>query len=87
MEMSGQRHVPGRYAPGKETRYPLYRRLDGPQGRSGQVRKISPPTGIRSQDRPTPSELPYQLRYPGPRRGFYSFGKFLHPSRAVYSNG
>jgi len=28
--------------PGK-TRYPLYRRLGGPQGRSGQVRKISPP--------------------------------------------
>jgi hypothetical protein len=26
-----------------ETRYPLYRRLGGPQGRSGQVRKISPP--------------------------------------------
>jgi hypothetical protein len=30
------------FAPGK-TRYPLYRRLGGPQGRSGQVRKISPP--------------------------------------------
>jgi hypothetical protein len=28
--------------PGK-TKYPLYRRLGGPQGRSGQVRKISPP--------------------------------------------
>jgi len=24
----------------------MYRRLDGPQGRSGQVRKISPPTGF-----------------------------------------
>ena len=31
--------------PGK-TRYPLYRRLDGPQGRSGQVRKISSPPGL-----------------------------------------
>jgi len=31
---------PGRFTPGK-TRYPLYRRLGGPQGRSGQVRKIS----------------------------------------------
>jgi len=30
------------FTPGK-TRYPLYRRLGGPQGRSGQVRKISPP--------------------------------------------
>jgi hypothetical protein len=28
--------------PGK-TRYPVYRRLGGPQGKSGQVRKISPP--------------------------------------------
>ena len=28
--------------PGK-TRYPLYRRLGEPQGRSGHVRKISPP--------------------------------------------
>jgi hypothetical protein len=25
--------------PGKETRYPLYRRLGGPQGRSGRVRR------------------------------------------------
>ena len=33
---------PGRFTTGKETRYPLYKRLDGPQGRSGRVRKISP---------------------------------------------
>jgi hypothetical protein len=37
---------PGRFTPGKETRYPLYRRLGGPQGRSGRVRKISPPSGF-----------------------------------------
>ena len=30
---------PGRFTPGKETRYPLYRRLGGPQDRSGRVRK------------------------------------------------
>jgi hypothetical protein len=30
-----------RFSPGKESRYQLYRRLDGPQGRSGQIRKIS----------------------------------------------
>ena len=45
----GERSVsrPGRsLCPGK-TRYPLYRRLDGPQGLSGQVRKISPLSGIR----------------------------------------
>ena len=34
----GQRHAPGTLPPGK-TRYPLYRRLGGPQGRSGRVRE------------------------------------------------
>ena len=33
------------FAPGKES-VPLYRRMGGPQGRSGQVRKISPPPGF-----------------------------------------
>jgi len=58
---------PGRFTPGKETRYPLYGRLSGSQGRSGQMRKISPPTGIRSPDRPDRSESLYRLRYPYPR--------------------
>jgi len=52
------------YPPGK-TRYPLYRRLGEPQTRSGQVRKISPPTGIRSPDRPARRESLYRLNYPG----------------------
>ena len=34
---------PGRSLPPGKSQYPLYRRLGGPQGRSGQVRKISPP--------------------------------------------
>ena len=38
----GGRHTPAALSPGK-TCYPLYRRLGGPQGQSGQVRKISPP--------------------------------------------
>jgi hypothetical protein len=37
---------PGRTLPPGKTRYPLYRRLGGPQGRSGQVQKISPPPGF-----------------------------------------
>jgi len=37
---------PGRFIPGKETQYPLYRRLGGLQGRSGKVQKISPPPGF-----------------------------------------
>jgi len=37
---------PGRFLPPGKTRYPLYRRVGGPQGHSGQVRKISPPPGF-----------------------------------------
>jgi hypothetical protein len=43
--------------PGKEIRYPFYRRLGGPQGRSGRVRKISPPTGAPQTVQPV--ESPY----------------------------
>jgi len=43
--MIGQRHAPAALPPGK-TRYTLYRRLGGLQGRSGRVRKISPPPGF-----------------------------------------
>jgi len=39
----GSASRPGRFLPPGKTRYPLYRRLGGPQGRSGQVRKISSP--------------------------------------------
>ena len=41
MGVGGQRHAPAALTPAK-TRYPLYRRLDRPQGRSGRARKISP---------------------------------------------
>ena len=42
--------------------YPSEREaLPAVQGRSGRVRKISPPTGIRSPDRPARSELLYRL--------------------------
>ena len=33
---------PYRFTPGKETRYPFYRRLGGPEGWPGRVQKISP---------------------------------------------
>ena len=38
--VGGQRHGPADLPP-RKTWYPLYRRLGGPQGRSGRVRKIS----------------------------------------------
>jgi hypothetical protein len=42
----GSASRPGRSLPPEKTRYPLYRRLGGPQGRSVQVRKISRPPGF-----------------------------------------
>ena len=42
MEVGGNA-MPRRFTPGKETWYPLHRRLSGPPGRSGRVRKISLP--------------------------------------------
>jgi hypothetical protein len=46
---------PGRFLPPGKTRDPSYRRLGGPHCRSGRVRKISHPTGVRSPDRRTPT--------------------------------
>jgi len=43
--VGGQRYAPAALPPGK-TRYPLYRRLGGYQGRSGLLRKISLPLGF-----------------------------------------
>jgi hypothetical protein len=43
----------------------------GPEGRTGQVRKISPPTGIRSLDRPARSSVAVPTELPGPQGRFY----------------
>ena len=43
--VGAQRDTPVTLTPEK-TRYPLYRRLDEPQGRSGRVRKILPSPGL-----------------------------------------
>jgi hypothetical protein len=48
MRVGGQLHAPAALPPGM-TRYPLYRRLGGPKGRSGRVRKISPPPAFDPQ--------------------------------------
>ena len=52
---------PGRFTPGQEIRYKLHRCL----GWCGQVRKISPPTGIRSLDRPARKSV-YRVGHPVP---------------------
>jgi hypothetical protein len=46
--VGGQRQAPAALPLGK-IRHPLYRRLAGPQGRSGRVRKISPLLGFDSR--------------------------------------
>jgi hypothetical protein len=43
--VGGQRQAPAALPPGK-TQYPLYRRLGGSHGRSGQIRKSRPPPGF-----------------------------------------
>ena len=52
----------GHTLPPVKTRYPLYRRVGGPQCRSGG--RKSRPTGIRFPDRPTRSQSLYRLSYP-----------------------
>jgi hypothetical protein len=64
--VGGQRHAPAALTPGK-TQFPLYRRSCWPHDRSGLVRKISPPIGIRSTDRQARNESLCQLSYPGPQ--------------------
>jgi len=53
---------PGRTLPPGKTLYPFYRRLVGPQGRSGRA-EILVPIGILSPDRPTRSHSLYRLSY------------------------
>jgi hypothetical protein len=73
--VGGQHHVPSALSP-KKTRYPLYRRQGGPQGRSERVLKISPPTGIRSLNRPARTQSLYRLSYPA--RSLYKSSRKKH---------
>ena len=52
---------PGRFTPGKETRYTLFRRLSGWGGRGNLAR-----TGFRSVDFRARRDLLYRLLHPGP---------------------
>jgi hypothetical protein len=56
---------PGRFTPGNDPE-PIVQEAGKPQGQSGRVLKTSPPTGIRSPDRPARSESLYRLSYPVP---------------------
>jgi hypothetical protein len=78
MRVGGQLHAPAALPPGKETQYPLYRRLGGPQGVWTAAENLAP-TGIRSPDRPACSESLYQLRYPGQSK----ISKKLHTKKLI----
>jgi len=54
---------PGRTLPPGKTRYPLYRRLGGPLGRSGRVKNLVR-TGIRSQTVQPVAQSLHRLSYP-----------------------
>ena len=81
MGVGGQHHAPTNLLPGK-TRYPLYRRLGRPQGRSGRVRKISPPPSFDPPDRPARSESLYRLCYPGP---YYFYMALRIPRSRIFA--
>jgi len=54
---------PDRTLPPGKTRYPFYRWLGGPQGRSGRAENLVP-TGIRSRTVQPVAQLLYRLSYP-----------------------
>jgi hypothetical protein len=61
MEVSGQLHAPVALPPGKQPLYPLARRLDGPQSRSGgggEEKNSQPLSGLE-----TPIIQPVAQRY------------------------
>jgi len=86
MWVGGQRHASVALLPGK-TRHPLYRRLGGPQGRSGRVRNISPPQGFDPRtvqpvvSRYTDRDIANHLPAPYTSHNF----NFLHPCKCVLS--
>ena len=77
---------PARFLPPGKSRYPLYRRLDGPQGRSVQVRKISPPPGFDHQNAQAVANrhIGYTTRLTGLRTSMY-VRKFMVQVRVVTS--
>ena len=56
-----------RTLPPGENRYPFYRRLGGPQGRSGRAENLVP-TGIRAPTVHAVAQSLYRLSYPAHKR-------------------
>ena len=64
---------PGRTLRPVKTRYPLYRRLGGPQGRSGRAENLVP-TAIRPR---TFKPVVSRYTWPTPRRVLMKTGSYL----------
>jgi len=63
---------PARTLPPGKTQYPFYRRLGGPQGRSGRAENLVP-TGIRSRTVKPVAQSLYRLSYPAHPRSVQLF--------------
>ena len=75
---------PGRTLPPRKTRYPFYRRLGGPQGRSGWAENLIP-TGIRSRTvQPVVLAIPTEL--PGPPYAMFLTLGISDPRNYKYSS-
>ena len=68
---------PGRTLPPGKTRYPFYRRLGGPQGRSGRAENLVP-TGIRSRTVQPDSSVAIPTELPGPTDSTYCLKRVRH---------
>ena len=71
---------PSHFTPRKETRYPLHRRLGGPQGRSGLVRKISPPPRFDPRTFQLVASCYTDWAIPAPWYHMYQQKQECHPS-------
>jgi len=72
---------PGRTIPQGKTRYPFYRRLGGPHGRSGRA-EILVPTGIRSRTVQSVTQSLYRLSY----RTHNIIAIYINNNNAVINN-
>ena len=73
---------PGRTFPPRKNRYPFYRRLGGPQGRSGREENLVA-TGIRSRTVQPVAQSLYRLSYHGPHVNEYTLLLFTEYVRTL----
>jgi hypothetical protein len=65
LEVSGQLHAPAALPPGKSSRYLLYRRLGGPQSRSGRHGEVLIPSrNVHGGSKNNTKKLNQDSRYP-----------------------